>query len=114
MKDSTPLAIAISLVALAVFIFFCSQTQPRTFVPTVTPAVLDCDPDLWADQTVKVKLAGCERGENDHECIYRKFANKPPVVILHFKAVVPEKLPEIVVGVCRGRHGTAVVVEDCH
>lgn len=114
MKDSTPIAISVSLVGLALFIFLASKTQPRTFIPTVTPAVLDCDPDLWADQTVKVKLAGCEHGDNDHECIYRKFANKPPIVIIRFKAPAPEKLPEVVVGVCRGRHGTAVVVEDCH
>lgn len=113
MKDSTPLAIAISLVALAVFIFVGTKATQQHFIPTVTPAVLDCDPDLWADQTVKVKLAGCEHGDNDHECIYRKLANKPPVVLLHFKSAVPEKLPEVVVGVCRGRHGTAVVVEDC-
>lgn len=112
MKDS--LTIAVSLAALAVFIFVASQiNQPKPPPPILTPAVLDCDPDLWLDQTVRVKTAGFERDENGHDCIFRQFANKPAIVVLHFKSDVPEKLPDTITGICRGRKGPSVVVEDC-
>lgn len=111
MKDSLP--IAVSLVALALFIFIGSFTvkPPPPPPPIVTPAILDCDPDNWLDQDVRVKTGGMEIING--EVVYRKFSDKPPILVCRFRAPIPNPLPPLITGRCKGRDGASVILTDC-
>jgi len=98
----------VGVVALAVI------SQPRRLPPPfeTTPRILDFDPEFYTGHEVRVQTGGCEQ-TGEKELTYRKRTDQPPCCVLRFRNRIPDKLPESVVGLCRGRNGDHVVVVDC-
>lgn len=110
-----------ALFTMAVFLFLTlivglasvidSQQTPKPI--EVTPRLLDCDPDFYSQQNVRLKTEGFEPGEQANELRFRRRDDQPYVVILRFKEKVPDKLPKFVTGTCHGRVNGMVFVVDC-
>lgn len=79
----------------------------------VTYKTLDADPEFYAGKTVRISTEGSQPGTVPNQLVFRKRADHEPVVVLVFSKAVPDPTPKFVIGLCVGRVGNAVRVEQC-